>query len=246
MTSLWLDTAGPLPTGAPPAPGQPYDTLVAGAGLTGLTTALLLARQGQRVGLLEARSVGAVTTGNTTAKLSLLQGTVLARIRQRHGDEVLRAYVEANADAQAWLLGFLAEHEVAHQVRTAFTYATTDAGERSLAAELDAAQAVGLPVEWSADPGLPFAVDRAITLAGQAQFHPRSRPLRPLRPRTTGRWSATPPRLRGRRAARPDSVVPARPCPPITPLAGAGVASSVEQWRHRPQSGGPAPPTPRT
>lgn len=172
MTSLWLDTAGPLPTGAPPAPGQPYDTLVAGAGLTGLTTALLLARQGQRVGLLEARSVGAVTTGNTTAKLSLLQGTVLARIRQRHGDEVLRAYVEANADAQAWLLGFLAEHEVAHQVRTAFTYATTDAGERSLAAELDAAQAVGLPVEWSADPGLPFAVDRAITLAGQAQFHP--------------------------------------------------------------------------
>ena len=53
------------------------------------SAALLLKRDGARVAVLEARSVGAVTTGNTTAKLSLLQGTTLSEIRRHHSDEVL-------------------------------------------------------------------------------------------------------------------------------------------------------------
>ena len=80
MTSLWLDR--PLePVDDPfPEDGR-FEDLVVGAGLTGLTTALLLARAGRRVGVVEARHVGAVTTGRTTAKVSLLQGTHLGLIR---------------------------------------------------------------------------------------------------------------------------------------------------------------------
>ena len=43
-------------------------------------TALLLARAGKDVLVLEARSVGACATGNTTAKVSLLQGSHLSKI----------------------------------------------------------------------------------------------------------------------------------------------------------------------
>ena len=66
MTSIWLDR-GETFTSDPFRPGSTYNTVVAGAGLTGLVTALLLSRAGQRVLVLEARFPGAVTTGNTTA-----------------------------------------------------------------------------------------------------------------------------------------------------------------------------------
>jgi len=56
MTSYWLDTHPITERGVPFEPDQRYDTVVVGAGLTGVTTALLLAQLGQRVALLEARS----------------------------------------------------------------------------------------------------------------------------------------------------------------------------------------------
>ena len=64
-----------------------------GAGITGLTTALLLARAGKSVLVLEARHLGAGTTGRSTAKVSLLQGTRLSEVRRRHGRDVVRRYV---------------------------------------------------------------------------------------------------------------------------------------------------------
>jgi glycine/D-amino acid oxidase-like deaminating enzyme len=91
MTSLWLD--GTPRVGDDPLPTGTSDVLVVGAGLTGLVTALLLARAGVSVACVEARHVGAVTTGNTTGKVSLLQGTHLSRIRRHQSADVARAYV---------------------------------------------------------------------------------------------------------------------------------------------------------
>ena len=68
MTSLWLDRAAPISDDPLPEPGEALDVLVVGAGLTGLTTSLLLARAGLRVACVEARHVGAVTTGRTTGR----------------------------------------------------------------------------------------------------------------------------------------------------------------------------------
>ena len=83
-TSLWHDR-DPLRRYCDlDAADEVFDDVVVGAGLTGLTTGLLLARSGRRVVVLEARERGAVTTGRTTAKVSLLQGTKLSRMRRHH------------------------------------------------------------------------------------------------------------------------------------------------------------------
>ncbi|MFD1214544.1 FAD-dependent oxidoreductase [Arthrobacter sp. GCM10027362] len=172
MVSLWLDSAPQIPSD-PFTAEAGYDTVVVGAGLTGLGTAVLLARAGHRVAVLEARSTGAVTTGNTTAKVSLLQGRKLSRILAHHSPQAVRSYVAAQREAQDWLLGFCAEHAVAFQHRDAYSYATTDKGAETLRAELHACTVAGLDVELnSAAAELPFAVTGALKLAHQAQIHP--------------------------------------------------------------------------
>ncbi|WP_043442433.1 FAD-dependent oxidoreductase [Arthrobacter sp. L77] len=171
MRSLWLDTAPHIPTDSLPARAA-YDAVVVGAGLTGLTTALLLSRAGRRVAVLEARTAGAVTTGNTTAKLSLLQGTAISAILKHHDVELARAYVLGNREGQSWLLRFCDENGIGYQTRDAVEYATTDSGARKLTDEHEACVAAGLATELGSAATLPFPVRKTLRLRDQAQFHP--------------------------------------------------------------------------
>ncbi len=173
MQSVWFAThpISTSPTGDFVA-GAHADTVIAGAGLTGLATGVLLARSGQRVVIVEGRRVGAVTTGNTTAKLSLLQGVTLSQIARFHSKDVVRAYVEGNLEGQALLVHLMTERGVPFQRRDAYSYASTRSGADDLRAELEVANEAGLPVEWTDQTELPFAVAGAIRLADQVQIHP--------------------------------------------------------------------------
>lgn len=86
MRSLWLDRPRPSsPESAPkPEADAEFDIVIVGAGLTGLTTAVLPARVGRSVAVVEARQAGAGTTGHNAAKVVVLQGTRLSLIRRRH------------------------------------------------------------------------------------------------------------------------------------------------------------------
>ena len=170
LTPLWLDR--PRATHPPLAGETTYDVVVVGGGLTGLLSGLLLARSGKSVAVLEARQVGDGTTGRTTAKVSLLQGTRLSRVLRTNPPSVARDYVTANQEGLAWLRRFCEDHEVPFQVRPAYTYATTRHGELRAQAELTAAQAAGLDVTWETETELPYAVRGAVRLADQLQLHP--------------------------------------------------------------------------
>ncbi|MBM9468004.1 FAD-dependent oxidoreductase [Nakamurella leprariae] len=170
MRSLWLDTD--RPDHRAEVSGQHCDIAVVGAGLTGLTAAVLFARAGASVAVLEARSVGAGATGNTTAKISVLQGARLASIAARQPTERLQQYVEANREGQAWLLHYCREHGIDHQIRDDHSYASTPRGRKTVDSVLSAAQQAGLPVEPVDELELPYPTHGAVRLREQAQFDP--------------------------------------------------------------------------
>ncbi|HET8927752.1 MAG TPA: FAD-dependent oxidoreductase [Microbacterium sp.] len=169
-SSLWLQTAAPIATDTELPQGS--EVVVAGAGLTGIVTALLLARRGIRVTVVEARQVGAVTTGHTTGKLSLLQGASLGEIREQAGERALLAYAAGNLQAQAWVIDEVGDSPAIAQQVLAGTYATSLEGDDAVAREREALRACGLEVGTFPQDQLPFPVSEGISMAGQWQLHP--------------------------------------------------------------------------
>ncbi|MCA1698502.1 MAG: FAD-dependent oxidoreductase, partial [Actinobacteria bacterium] len=93
-------TFTPKSTGAPDfgsldAPIE-VDAAVIGAGIAGLTTALLLKCAGLRVGVVEAGGVSRGTTGHTTAKVSAQHGLIYDTLSSKFGEDGARAYAQAN------------------------------------------------------------------------------------------------------------------------------------------------------
>src|SRR3954451_19107669 len=123
-TSLWVETA---PESDYPVlkPGIHVDVAVLGGGVAGLTTALLLKRDGAKVAVIEAGRVGGGVTAYTTAKVSSLHGTQYQAVESSFGEDGARAYAEANEAGLAQVAAFVEELGIECDFRRkpAFTYA---------------------------------------------------------------------------------------------------------------------------
>ena len=169
--SVWLGESRDIPTDAF-EPGAIYDEIIVGAGITGLVTALLFARQGRRVVVLEARRIGAVTTGHSTAKISQLQGTQLSKVRSHGYPALVRAYADGNREAFDWLIDYAHSRHVPLERRDAYTYAATPGGIDRVEREYFLARSVGLSVRRLPGAPLPFRTFAATVLPDQAQVNP--------------------------------------------------------------------------
>jgi glycine/D-amino acid oxidase-like deaminating enzyme len=167
--SLWRQRPSTVVGDELPAKVQ---DLVIGAGITGLVTGLLFARAGRRVAVVDAGAVGAGTTGSSSAKVSLLQGTRLTEIAGRQPAEVARAYLDANREGQAWLHRFCRTHGVPIETRTAITFAEAAETVPKLEREFVLEQYLGLESTWLAELAVPFDAHAAIALEQQAQVDP--------------------------------------------------------------------------
>jgi glycine/D-amino acid oxidase-like deaminating enzyme/nitrite reductase/ring-hydroxylating ferredoxin subunit len=171
--SPWLD-GGPHPARPRLDRELAADVCVIGAGIVGLSAALELERGGARVIVLEGRQVGSAVTGNTTAKLSSLHGLAYDELRSTRGVEAASIYAAANE------LGIERVRQTAERLaidcdlrrKPNFTYTKDPERRGELEAEVEAANAAGLPAVLTDDTDLPFEVAAAVRLDDQAEFHP--------------------------------------------------------------------------
>jgi glycine/D-amino acid oxidase-like deaminating enzyme/nitrite reductase/ring-hydroxylating ferredoxin subunit len=151
------------------------DVLVVGAGVVGMTTALLLQREGRRVIVLAADRVGRSVTTGSTVKITYGHGTVYSAIEQKRGLDAAAAYAQANVTGFHQILDLvdglgidcLLERGLPHVV-----YAEEESEIGQVEREADVAGRIGLAVELGRAAPLPFEVPAALAFADQAQFHP--------------------------------------------------------------------------
>lgn len=170
--SLWHGTAR-VDEPSPLDGDAEAQVVVVGAGITGLTTAVLLAEAGMDVVVLEARHVAAGTTGGTTGKLTSQHGMIYADLVDRHGADVAGAYAAANEAAIGQVRDLCTRHDIAADLTSADAHLYADPGDdvESLHEELEVARQLGLPADWVTATELPFAVAGALRFTGQARLH---------------------------------------------------------------------------
>lgn len=173
-SSLWIETSPA--TDHPALRGdQTADVAVVGAGIVGLTTAVLLQRSGRRVVVIEADRVCTGTTGHTTAKVTALQGLVYSSLVRRYDEHVAAVYARANEAALEQVEALVRELDIDCDFRRtpAYTYTLDSARVGEIEAEVGAASAAGLAVSLVTQTELPLPVKAAARLEGQIALHAR-------------------------------------------------------------------------
>jgi glycine/D-amino acid oxidase-like deaminating enzyme/nitrite reductase/ring-hydroxylating ferredoxin subunit len=172
--SLWLETAPP--TDYPPLDRDiTVEVAVLGGGVAGLTTALLLARSGVGVAVLDAGQVGRGVSGHSTAKVTSLHSLTYADLASSRGEDHAHVYGEANEAGIATIARYTRELAIECDLRRRpnFTFTESEDEVDQIRDEADQAAGLGLPSSFvQGDIGLPWDVEGAVRFGDQAEFHP--------------------------------------------------------------------------
>ncbi|WP_158736305.1 FAD-dependent oxidoreductase [Alteribacillus sp. YIM 98480] len=150
------------------------DVIIVGGGITGITAAYRLVKEGVKVALIEADNVLNGTTGHTTAKITAQHGLIYDEIIQHMGQSKARMYYEANTEALQFIEQTVKEQKIDcnFKKQDAYLYATTKQYAQKLEKEWEAYQK--LAIDGSMEESIPFSirVNNALSMPNQAQFHP--------------------------------------------------------------------------
>jgi glycine/D-amino acid oxidase-like deaminating enzyme/nitrite reductase/ring-hydroxylating ferredoxin subunit len=163
--------------GLPRMQGLVADVVVIGAGVAGLTAALILKRAGRRVAVLDAGRLEAGESCRTTAHLSEVPDTRLAALLSRLGVDGARLAIDGQRRAidqiESWVvdLGVSCGFERV----PGFLYAASGdrAQQHTLDAETQAAHELGYTDIRTSRMPAPFSVAGALRFDNQAQIQPR-------------------------------------------------------------------------
>jgi glycine/D-amino acid oxidase-like deaminating enzyme/nitrite reductase/ring-hydroxylating ferredoxin subunit len=169
--SLWHATIGEM-TREPLAQDARADVCVVGAGIAGMVSAYLLAREGRRVIVVDDGPIGGGETGRTTAHLSDALDDRYVELERLHGEDGARL-AAASHRAAIERLARIVEEE---RIDCGFTWVDGylfPTEESDLTEEMEAALRAGVDVAWAdTPPYAPFGTGRALKFARQGRFHP--------------------------------------------------------------------------
>lgn len=175
-TPYWTST-GSLPQFAQLREDLTVDVVIVGAGITGLTTGVLLAKAGRKVAILERGRCALADTGHTSAHLTMVTDVRVSELERTLG----RSHAQATWDAGLAAIAQIEDIVRTHQIDADFTavpgYLHLPAGEASDAAlqgltrDAQIAHELGFDVELLDE--VPLARMPGMRVEGQARIHPR-------------------------------------------------------------------------
>jgi glycine/D-amino acid oxidase-like deaminating enzyme/nitrite reductase/ring-hydroxylating ferredoxin subunit len=173
-TSLWMDSVS-LPSYPALTDNAECEVCVVGAGIAGLTTAYLLALEGQKVIVIDDGQIGSGETSRTTAHLSNQIDDGYVEIARVHGSENARIAASSHTAAIEFIEAFVRDNKVDCDFTRLDGYLFLAEGDTQdmLDDEHDAARLAGLVVEkLDRAPLASFDTGPCLRFPNQARFHP--------------------------------------------------------------------------
>src|SRR6266576_1123345 len=173
--SFWERTAQKFYT-TPVTENLTADICIVGAGITGVTAAYLLAREGRDVVLIDDGPVGGGMTGRTTAHLVNALDDRYYELEKMLGEEFSRLCAESHTFAIDRIEAIVAEEKIDCDFERldGYLFLPPDGSIKDLKRELDAVHRAGLSDVERVDR-LPIGTintNAALRFPRQAQFHP--------------------------------------------------------------------------
>jgi glycine/D-amino acid oxidase-like deaminating enzyme/nitrite reductase/ring-hydroxylating ferredoxin subunit len=173
-SSLWQGTAAKTACLPTLQTDLKVDVAIVGAGITGLTVAMLLVQAGKRVAVLDAHKAGDASTGNSTGNLYATVDLGLHTLEEQHGLEVMRRVVESRAAAIDLIEATVARLNMdCGFQRVPWHLIGVDAGHvADIEKEALAAMRARLRADLRDDAPLPIEAAKTLVVEDQAQFQP--------------------------------------------------------------------------
>jgi glycine/D-amino acid oxidase-like deaminating enzyme len=173
--SVWAATAA-LPKYPPLQENLHVDVCIVGAGISGLTTAYLLARSGKQVAVLDDGPVAGGQTQATTAHLTNMHDDRYFEVEKLHGREGARLAADSHTAAVDRIETIVRQEHIDCDFRRLDGYLFLAEGDQreTLERELDAARRAGLRAVSLLEraPFTSFDSGPCLRFPNIAQFHP--------------------------------------------------------------------------
>lgn len=173
--SYWLQSLKGLPAYSKLQHDTEADVAVIGGGISGITTAYMLAKAGLSVVLLEAGKLLHGTTGHTTAKITAQHDLIYDELIKQEGQEKASLYFQANQDALRFIERAVNQHAIdcGFLKQDAYVFTNSEDYIRKLENEMAAYDALGIPGAYLDHiPLTNLPAKAAVKMNDQAQFHP--------------------------------------------------------------------------
>ena len=150
------------------------DVCVVGAGISGLTTAYLLTREGKRGAVLDDGPIGGGETGRTTAHIVNALDDRYYELERLHGEKGSRLAAQSHTAAINKVEEIVTREKIDCDFLRldGYLYEPKDGDPKDLETERDACRRAGLEVELVTRAPAPFDTGPALKFPRQAQFHP--------------------------------------------------------------------------
>lgn len=150
------------------------DVAIIGGGMTGITSAQLLSRQGLKVAVFESGKIGESNTGNSTGNLYCTLDKVLSQLTNKYDHEVIKWVIRSRRDAIDLIEKNVQEFEIDCDFKRVpwHHYSAVPEADKKIEDEFKIAQELGLDILHTNLLETPYPARKAVLVKHQAQFNP--------------------------------------------------------------------------
>ena len=150
------------------------DVAIIGGGITGISCAYMLNKEGVKTAIIEADQILQGTTGHTTAKITSQHGLIYSKIKTQMSEELAKQYADANESAIRMLEKIATTNRIECDFvpQSAYVYTLKNEYVKKISDEAEVASALGIKATFLKEIPLSFPIKAAVRFDNQAQFHP--------------------------------------------------------------------------